>query len=169
MLKKIKSKNSSLIHNENGMAVFEMIPIIIVIILLVNFSFGFFGAIHTGILNSIAARNYAFETFRNRSNLVYFRNTANASVAYEYSKEKFRFHGITSEKKVGKNNEDWVSSTRLIDFSDSDKRAADITGNEKGNHAKIQGIPDGRNESVGANPIWIKTVYGICLRAECKP
>lgn len=164
----LKSKKSSFIKNENGMAVFEVIPIIIVIVLLVNFSLGFFGAIHSGILNSIAARNYTFETFRNRSNLVYFKNTdASAStVQIEFSKMHMRVHGIGTEKLVGKKPE-FNATTRLIDFLNSEKRAAEVVGNEKSNHNKINGLPDGRNQNIGANPIWIKTSYGICLDARC--
>ena len=52
------------LKNDHGMAVLEMIPIMIIVVLLLSFSFGFFGLIHTGILNSIGARNYAFETFK---------------------------------------------------------------------------------------------------------
>lgn len=57
----LKRQRSS-INNEKGMAVLEMIPILVVFVLFINFSLGFFGAIHSGILNSIASRNYAFET-----------------------------------------------------------------------------------------------------------
>lgn len=164
----LRHTKSSIIKNEKGMAVFEMIPIIIVIVLFVNFSLGFFGAIHTGILNSIAARNYAFETFRNRSNLIYFKNTDTSAIKYEYSKENMRVHAINTEKSVGKSAEpEFSASARLIDFLNSDNRAADIVGNDKSNHAKVQGIPDGRNENVSANPIWIKSAYGICLNVKC--
>ncbi|MGZ3770629.1 MAG: hypothetical protein ACXVCP_13545 [Bdellovibrio sp.] len=161
-------KSSSFINNKKGMAVFELIPIIIVIVLLINFSLGFFGAIHTGILNSIASRNYAFETFRNRSNLVYLKNTDATATKNEYSKFNIRIHATASEKMVGKEAQ-FVASSRLIDFASSDKRAAEIIGNEQGNHAKIQGLANGRNEAISVNPIWIKTAYGICLNADCKP
>ena len=59
------------LQNEKGMAALEIIPIVIIVVLLLSFSFGFFGVIHTGILNSMAARNYAFETFNHRSDLRY--------------------------------------------------------------------------------------------------
>lgn len=164
MLKKQKRKSS--INNEKGMAVLELVPIIIVIVLLVNFSLGFFGAIHTGILNSIAARNYAFETFRNRSNLVYFSATSNDSSAlsYTYDKVGMRVHGTLSENAKSK---DWVASSRMIDFMTMQKRAAEVVGNSKGEHEKIRSLPGGRNEGVSVNPIWIKTAYGICLNSEC--
>lgn len=161
----LKKRKSSLINNEKGMAIFEMIPILVVIILFINFSLGFFGAIHTGILNSIAARNYAFETFRNRSGLLYFRYDSEV----HYEKLGMRVHGTLSEKSANSSSDtpDWVASSRLIDFMSFEKRAADVVGNNKAQHGRVRGIPDGRNQSVGVNPIWIKTSYGICLSATC--
>ncbi|AHZ85764.1 hypothetical protein AB1A81_00540 [Bdellovibrio bacteriovorus] len=163
MLKKQKRRSS--INNEKGMAVLELVPIIIVIVLLVNFSLGFFGAIHTGILNSIASRNYAFETFRNRANLTYFRSTPNADVALTYDKVGMRVHGTLSENtKEGAN--DWVASSRRIDFMALQREAAEIAGT-KPEHERTRSLPGGRNETLSVNPIWIKTTYGICLNAEC--
>ncbi|WII73907.1 hypothetical protein QJS83_08465 [Bdellovibrio sp. 22V] len=157
-------KRKSFIRNEKGMAIFEMIPILVIIVLFVNFSLGFFGAIHTGILNSIASRNYAFETFRNRSNLTYFRNIG--ADVIEYSQVGMRVHGTVSESSKGGDN--WVASSRTIDFMNfQPKRAADIVGNSKNVHSTVRGIPEGRNETIGVNPIWIKTTYGICLNAKC--
>ena len=160
-----KSKRPSLVKNQKGMAVFEMIPIIVVIVLFVNFSLGFFGAIHTGILNSIAARNYAFETFRNRSNLTYFRNVAGARQV-NYAEVQFRTHAVASEKKAG--TDSWYATTRVIDFMNFQKRAADQVGMSAGEHNKnVRELKDSRNETVGVNPIWLRSVYGMCLSAAC--
>ncbi|MBV2168189.1 MAG: hypothetical protein KUL82_05725 [Bdellovibrio sp.] len=164
----LKKQKSSTLNNEKGMAVFEMIPILVVIVLFVNFSLGFFGAIHTGILNSIASRNYAFETFNNRSNLNYFRNKGQVDLSYQYATIGMRVHGTNSEKSVGKSgNPPWTATSRLIDFMSFEKRAADQIGTDKGTHQKVREVPDGRNTTVGVNPIWIKTAYGICLNAKC--
>lgn len=162
----LKARKTSLIENEKGMAIFEMIPILVVIVLFVNFSLGFFGAIHTGILNSIASRNYAFETFRNRSDLVYFRNDK----TIHFDKLGARVHGTLTEKSANSPTDEWRASTRLIDFMNFDKRAAETVGAEKGQHSKLRELPSGRvSEGVhqGVNPIWIKTMYGICLNATC--
>ena len=86
------------IKNQRGMAIIELIPTMIIILLLFNFSLGFFGAIHTGILNSMAARNYAYETFRHRSNLNYLRDS---SGEVSYTKEGFRLHATTSDNAKG--------------------------------------------------------------------
>lgn len=161
-----KSMRPSRLNNEKGMAVFEMIPIIVVIVLFVNFSLGFFGAIHTGILNSIAARNYAFETFRNRSNLTYFRNSGGIVRQVNYAETQFRTHAVQSEKKSGSDN--WFATTRVIDFMSFQKRAADQVGTSAGEHNKnVRELKDSRNETVGVNPIWLRSVYGICLTAVC--
>ena len=164
----IFQQKPSIINNEKGLAAFEIIPILLIIVMFLNFSIGFFGAIHTGILNSIASRNYAFETFRNRSDLTYFRDNQ-----IEFSKFQSRVHGTISEKRMGSGsgNVDWAATSRLIDFMNFSNRAAEEIGNTKGEHTKTRDLPaDGRiSESVhlGVNPIWVKTTYGICLNATC--
>ncbi len=103
--------NQNFIKNQKGIAVFESIPIILVMILLLNFSIGFFGVVHTGILNSIASRNYAFETFRHRADNKYFRSKSELP----YNKKGFRFHGTVSELTKQDDNR-FVATSRPIDF-----------------------------------------------------
>ena len=154
------------VKNSKGFAVFEMIPIILVIILMLNFSLGFFGAIHTGILNSIAARNYAFETFRNRADLNYLSGiNVNTGASYSYHKLGQRAHGIRNEDTS--QEAEWLATSRLIDFFEGANRT-EILGNTKEHQEGTQRIQVGvRNESIEVNPIWIKTAYGICLNASC--
>ncbi len=57
----------------NGMAVREMIPVMIVIVIVLRYTYGFFGVLQSATIQSIAVRNYAFETFRHRSRLSYLR------------------------------------------------------------------------------------------------
>ncbi len=163
----LKKSPTSVLKNEKGMAIFEIVPILIIIVLFINFSLGFFGAIHTGILNSIAARNYAFETFRFRSNLSYFRNVSSSGGTNpNYDKTKFRTHGIGSDKKMGSNT--WYATTRLIDFMNfQPARAADQIGAPTDHNKSVRDLAGGRNEKVGVNPIWIRTAYGICLDSNC--
>lgn len=156
-------------QNEKGMAALELIPILFVIVLFINFSLGFFGAIHTGILNSMASRNYAFETFRNRSDLTYFRNTGSADRIH-FTSNMFRLHGTISESQTSTTTTPpWIASARTIDFFSFNNRAAEVTGNTPEEHSRTLAVEDGRNDRVAVNPIWIKTVYGICLRANCSP
>jgi hypothetical protein len=159
----LKQKSKSSLRNNKGMAAIEMIPLLLIIMLFLNFSLGFFGAIHSGILNSIAARNYTFETFRNRANLVYLKNTNPDDVKNEFSNVGMRIHGTTTDKNPDLK---WVATARNIDFITGDK-ALEITGNEADTHKKTREVPAGRNTTVGVNPIWIKTTYGICLNAAC--
>lgn len=153
----------SKLKDNKGMAALEMIPILLIIVLLVNYSLGFFGVIHTGILNSIASRNYAFETFRNRSNLTYFSSTSTDALVTKYDKQKFRFHGTTSEKNT---RSEWVATARKIDFFSFNNRVEN-SGTVQEHQKVINSLPDGRNTTVKANPVWIKTQYGICLNATC--
>jgi len=156
----------SRLQNEKGMAVFEMIPIIIIIILMMNFSLGFFGAIHTGILNSIACRNYAFETFRHRADLVYFRNVSNGDNS-DYHLYGQRVHGTISENpSTGRN---WWASTRTIDFFAFSNRPDIIENSTVGHSTKLNSLNEATrfDNTDGVNPIWIQTRYGICLTAAC--
>jgi hypothetical protein len=158
-----------MLRSERGNAMIEIIPILALFVLLVNFALGFFGIIHTGILNSIAARNYTFETFRNRSSLVYLRDQADSAVDFTYAKEEQRFHGIVAENK--NTTDAFVATRRPARFSE-------ISSPEDfgdGQHDKLKGIVEGKKASDvlgedredGVNPVWVRTLYGICLTATC--
>lgn len=173
-------------RDQKGISTIELIPILLLFAMLFNFSLGFFGVIHSGILNSIAARNYAFETFRNRPTLTYLRDiprSGGSSLApneqdARYTKDNFRFHGIISEGH-GSNKEDWIVTTRALKFTDlkegtlSTTTAADhnlvrtVADNGKASDVFSGRAPDdGKN---GISPVWLKTLYGMCLTAACKP
>ncbi|WP_413585956.1 hypothetical protein [Bdellovibrio sp. HCB274] len=165
----LKSKKS-LLNNEKGSAMIEVIPVIFVIVTFITFSLGFFGAIHSGILNSIAARNYAFETFRHRSNLTYFRNTGNMENAQlSYAAMNMRLHGINSEDSPKDDTPDWFATTRPININLlASQKEVESSGSRSEHNQQVPFIKDEeRNERVGVNPIWIKSQYGICLNAAC--
>ena len=137
-------------------------------ILLVNFALGFFGLIHSGILSSIAARNYAFETFRNRSDLHYLRDIANTEIDFTYSRAELRYHAIRSE--TSRSNADFEASRSPIRFSEIRGVAEESGSGEHG--IKVKGITEGQRASEkgideGVNPAWVRTAYGICLNANC--
>lgn len=154
------------------MATLEMIPILIIVVLLINFTFGFFGVVHTGILNSISSRNYAFETFRNRANLTWFNPWSDSGDTIEYSNVGVRIHSTLSDKTPS-DSKDFIATSRMVDFfTFGNSPGADIENqtNASVHVNKIQELNESRrNDSIGANPVWIKTSYGICLNAECKP
>lgn len=151
------------LRNQKGMAVMEIIPVVVIVMLFLNYSLGFFGAIHTGILNSISARNYAFETFSHRANLVYFRDDQGfTSVSYE--KLNFRSHATISDK-VGADTAKYVATERRIDFMNN----KDDEGTADTHNKEVYTIQAGKpnNAGTGVNPIWVMPQYGICLNSTC--
>lgn len=170
--------------SEKGMAIIESIPVLFMVVLVFNFSLGFFGAVHSGILNSIGSYNYAIETFRFRSDLMYFRP---GSVGH-YKAASNRVHGTVKEGTESTSEEDkelWPASVRPITFNYSTAtperaltRAIAEAGPESernyagressGNiwRARSDYAPD-EGQSIQTPRIWVKTVYGICINADC--
>lgn len=163
-------KTSRFLRNRKGLATLEMIPVMVVIALMLNFSLGFFGVIHTGILNSMAARNYTFETFRNRTNLVYFhdiRGTAGANT----QRHNTRVHSIISDLKGTSTSSTVIAyaTSRPIGFGQSPEDGSvddhDSTSAGRG----VSSVSEGqRNKDVSTAPVWVRPMYGICLNAKCK-
>lgn len=162
----LKSKH---LRNRKGLATLEMIPVMIVIAILLNFSLGFFGVIQTGILNSIAARNYAFETFRHRTNLVYFRDMIGSDE--NYLELNTRVHAIASDRRPASSSVS-VATTRPIGFSMN----PDAQGSSQDHNPLGAADNDGifsirervRNEDISIAPVWIRPAYGICLNVRCE-
>lgn len=157
-----------MLGNQKGMAVLEMIPVIIVVMVLLRYSLGFFGVIHSATLQSIAARNYAFETFRHRSRLTFLReNSADNQNRY---KQGVRFHGISDENFSRKNQGEaqWVVGVRDISFPPKEH---DVLGSG----AFASRINDQRNitpgrrygDLDGVNPVWLSIRYGMCIDFRC--
>ncbi len=158
-------------RNEKGMATIETIPLLVVFVILVGYGVGSFGIIHTGILNSIASRAYAFETFRHRSQLRYFRDEgAGNAPKGQYYKGGTRLHGIQSE--TAGNDQSFIYATErgiarglasddaMIEKSRQPDVHANIDNEFAGNGFT------GRTRE-GVSIAWIKVYYGICLDAGC--
>jgi hypothetical protein len=159
------------IKNEKGLAVFELVPILVIFVLLINFVLGFFGVIHSGILNSIAARNYAFETFRNRANLGYFRDIPMpGELTWSFNESYgFRYHGIISESASGTV---WEATKRPIKFSDNAETSVDTVEIHTQKINRIvaeervsETTPEVTKEDF--TRVWVRNVYGICLNSKC--
>lgn len=164
----LKKSRRPLLKNEDGLASLEVIPVMIVIAVLINFSLGFFGAIHTGILTQIAARNYAFETFRHRSSLMYFHDSRGE--ASSFAGYNSRAHSIASDKR-GASSKAAIATLRPIGFgySPDERDGGNQVHEGGGNGVNIMSIAEGvRNENIDASPIWIRPVYGICLTMLCR-
>ncbi|MBC7466383.1 MAG: hypothetical protein H7256_10355 [Bdellovibrio sp.] len=162
------------------------------IVLIFNFSLGFFGAVHSGILNSIASYNYSLETFRFKSNLVYFRPGGGTT---NYAASLSRVHGTiqdgSEDSGDGTIEKTWPATMRGITFnyksgtagrdlaSVQDRKAGKIAVSESDHSyaanatgtkiwAAISNYQPKGGDSIQTPRIWIKTVYGICLNADCE-
>lgn len=169
-----KQRTKSVLENESGLATVETIPLLAIFVILLAYSFGTFGIIHTGILNSIAARTYAFETFRNRANLVYFRDSVRPNVgivAQHYKRNQNRIHGIRQEVRPGDpapGDASFYSTERPIRIgfggvtSDGTRNMASVH-----NERIFTDVREQMQTSLGVSPVWVMTQYGICLNATC--
>lgn len=163
--------------NNKGMALLEALPVLFMVILVFNFSLGFFGAIHSGILNSIGSYNYTMETFRFRSNLMYFRPGAGTS---NYSKSMNRVHGIIGDGSSSKDTKKgkWPATVRNIAVASNSRLDSKlgISTHNKADEKDTRSIwfmkstqaSDNLEDGPETPEIWVKTVYGICLNADCK-
>ena len=170
-----------MLKNNKGMAALEVIGIFAVIMILFNFSLGFYGVIQTGILKSMASRNYAMETYRFRSNLDFFWRSESTRIS-KYRLFGNRFHGTTSE--YSSESDQWTATARPISFvgnfggTDEDgnnysRTPAQDNNSELHNRTIFQIRDDGKpllddKDKYKAYPVWIKSVYGICINAKCE-
>ena len=90
-MSEVLRKNKKQKKSESGFSLVETVPILFVISSLIGFLLGLWGLAHKNVIGSISARNYAFETFNHRSNLIYFNDLRSESNSYERS--NIRFHG----------------------------------------------------------------------------
>lgn len=140
----------------------ETLPILVIFIMLIGYGLGFFGVVHSSILNSIAARNYAFETFRNRTNLEYFRDRPGSSEDL-YSNVGNRTHGINAENTQGAQGV-FATTRNLAIGREVDRSAA---SQEDHNNRVFNIEYRNRQGSVEVSPVWIMVGYGICIDAKC--
>ncbi|MFN8791154.1 MAG: hypothetical protein ACK5Y2_06835 [Bdellovibrionales bacterium] len=169
----LKSQKSSFLKNEKGMAALELIPTLFIYMLLLNFSLGFFGIVHSGILQNIAARNYVFETFRHRSNVVYHRTNTKP-----FTRMGFRYSGIIRENMP--DSQKFPAAPRPLAFASSfggtdgegvnlaGRGPASVKGETEIHNQRVPNLDESqRNQNVSVKSVWIKTVYGICLDSRC--
>ncbi|AGH96586.1 hypothetical protein [Pseudobdellovibrio exovorus] len=173
-------------NSEKGMATVESIPMLFLLVVILSFSLGFFGSIHSGILNSIGAYNYALETFRFKSDLMYLRPGADPK-ENNYKLSNNRVHGILAEgEEAGQQaSEDWLATQRSIAYTFSPEREEEeirertrTLASEANRKYGERGAPNNiwtvistyvpkSNSDIRTPRIWIKTVYGICVNADC--
>lgn len=161
---------TSRFKNERGMAMVETLPILIIFIVLFSYGLGLFGFVHTAIMNSIAARNYAFETFGQRSDLGLHRDKKdeNAGSYLENISIGNRFHAISVDQEgldSSLDRADIYATPRNIAFG---RRAPTSAASEQDHNTKIYEIPyRNRKGGVEASPAWVMVGYGICMDLQC--
>ena len=151
------------LRSQKGIALLETVPLIVIFAMLLSFGLGMFGIIHTAVLHSIAARAYSFETFRQRTNLYYFREDGSGLKAAEslnFTKKGWRYQAVQSD--VDKRRY-FIATTRPISIATREP-AGDMSG--QANNVGIYQM-GARNDRISVSPAWIMVGYGICLNANC--
>lgn len=167
-VKKMKNsspKITSSIKNQTGMAMIEVLPILVVFVVLLAFGLGLFGVVHTAILNSIGARTYAFETLSNRADVTMFRDRKATGGFTHYSRIGNRVHTIDSDK-ASATPEGQYATARKIAFG---LRTPSAEGTEADHNNNIYNIVGRNRKSTGVSvsPAWVMVGYGICINAGC--
>lgn len=160
----LKTDARSILANERGLAMVETVPLLVLFVVLMSFGMGFFGVVHTATLHSIAARTYSFETFRQRTNLYYYREDGSgeqASKSINFTKKGWRYHAVQHETDA---RDKFVATTRPIALGRA--IASEDTSETTHNKTIISELLP-RNERVSVNPVWVMVGYGICLNAKC--
>lgn len=145
---------------ERGMASVEAIPLLVIFVMLSAYCVGIFGSIHTGILHSIAARTYAFEIFRNRTNLTVHRENVPSPI-YMMNKSQIRFHAINDES-APPGATDWYVARRPLSVG----FPSQTVGTTVDHVQRIYNLQP-RNQAVAVGPLWIMVGYGMCLNLAC--
>ena len=152
-----------ILHSQKGIALLETIPLLVIFVMLMSFGMGIFGAIHTAILNSIAARTYSFENFRQRTNLNYNREDGTGltpSKVISFYKKGWRYQAVQHENDP---RNLFISTVRPIALG---RTVASGDSTETTNNQSIYALQP-RNDRISVNPVWIMVGYGICLNAGC--
>lgn len=149
-----------IISNNKGFAMLESVALAVVFVVMIAYGVGMFGVIHSGTLNSIAARTYAWETFNHRANVTFFRdNRTSDAVKQHYANYGFRVHAVTTEKSMDRQL--YATSRNIAMFRDNE-----VLNNEASYHVALTDA-NAIREFREVNPVWIKTLYGICLDSTC--
>jgi hypothetical protein len=149
---------------EAGFSLIETLPLIMVMSALIGFLLGLWGMVHKNILASIASRNYAFETFNNRSNLIYFndvRTIGTNANSYELSNVRFHGYGESVSGGIGA-----FTTPYRFPAEETVNEPPELHRNRIWNQTLL---PDGGEgqDSAGTKSPWVLIGYGICLNSNC--
>jgi hypothetical protein len=154
------------IHNNKGQALLEAVPLIVIFVIFFAYSLGLFGVIHSGILFSISARNYAFETFRNRTNVDVFRYSANSNSGnlVHFREVGFRYH-LVYDRRVGSDDDLRATAKPIVVGLNREPQGDDPQTHNVNLYEDV--ITGERNQAVSVHPAWLMIGYGICIDAQC--
>ena len=140
---------------QRGVAVFEMLFLLLFFVTLFSFTLGFWGAAHTATLQSIAARHYAHEVLNNRTH-------------YEYHRDWLLDDPGNSDKMVGGNvegeKEKYIEpmGARFFFISGEFNKKQQFMSKRGLNFFKVINDTDEQSPEAPKSPvIRIKTGYGI--------
>lgn len=156
----LHSQNLNRLESEDGMATVELVPLLLIFVFLMSYTLGAFGIVHTAVLNSIAARNYAFETMRNRTSITYLRG-----LPAHFANKGLRLHGIRGEY----DNSDFGfrATERNVRFGFPNEIVNRTRRDVHNQNVHEDIVPGKRNSRFGVNPVWIQVQYGMCLNVAC--
>jgi hypothetical protein len=166
MMTTAPARKSMAAESERGMATLEVLPIIFIFVFLLAYTLGMFGAIHTGIMQSISARTYAFETFRNRTNLWYFRDLPGRDRRH-FRDHGNRFHAIMQDVNESAEFHAAARPIRMGIPMEPQPSHTDPTVHNDKLFTSDQLRGSARNQIVDVGPIWIMVQYGMCMRVSC--
>ncbi len=160
-MKAVKMKRH--LKNNKGMATLEALPLLVIFLVFISYGMGFFGFIHTGILHSIAARAYIFETMRNRTNVTYFReNLTGITSPIHFKNIGMRFHIIQNEDITTAEGDITATSRPIAIGRELERSNASVADH----NTKIFAL-QARNQNVAVSPAWVMVGYGLCLNVGC--
>jgi hypothetical protein len=148
------------LKTENGFAILESIVFLMAFVILVAYTIDLFSIVHTGILNSTAARTYLFETLQHRSNITTQRQENSITAgnpqydkSLDFTSQHFRFHGVNDEAQDRGDTQGAKTPGRTI-----------TQAQQTGHNMSDPTLDSQKNQT---NIVYLKNGYGICLDSGC--
>ena len=144
-------------NSESGFALMESVVFMMAFVILAAYCIDFFSIIHTGIVNSTAARTYLFETLQHRTTISWMRQADDGGNDQKnnFTNRHFRFHATADEDQPDKDDQGTHASGRVLTLAARSGTKPSMS-NPK--------LDSQNNQTTTIN---IKTGYGICLDSNC--
>lgn len=162
--KQYQYKSLFFLGDSSGVAMVELLPFVVLILVLVSLTFGLWSSIHAGTLGSIAARHYAFEVMNNRSNFNCHRDTVECiGTSQYYKKMGYRFFAVVKEDQPPPPALELKLKRRPINLFEGFNRSF-INKTQFINNNPPSGGP---LPPLYPKHIRLKQGYGICVNCNC--